>query len=69
MRRFMNALAEQGLEGIRVVVGGTIPPQDIPKLKEMGVAEVFLPGAELSEIARFIHGLARGTSYSPTRVV
>ena len=27
-----------------VTVGGTIPAQDIPELKELGVAEVFTPG-------------------------
>jgi len=58
IRRFMKALRERGLERIRVVVGGTIPPQDIPKLKELGVAGVFLPGAKLSDITEFVQRLA-----------
>jgi methylmalonyl-CoA mutase C-terminal domain/subunit len=62
IRRFMSALQEQGLGRVHVVVGGTIPPQDIPKLKDMGVSGVFLPGAELNEIARFVRKIARGSS-------
>ncbi len=60
MRRFMNALAAQGLGGIRVVVGGTIPPQDVSKLKELGVAGVFTPGVSLSEITGFVRSVAQG---------
>ncbi|MEE9201833.1 MAG: cobalamin-dependent protein [Dehalococcoidia bacterium] len=61
MRRFMNALSEQGLGSIPVVVGGTIPPQDVPRLKELGVAGVFIPGTSLSEITGFVRSIARGT--------
>lgn len=38
----------------RVVLGGTIPPDDIPSLKEAGIAEVFGPGSSLKEIIQFI---------------
>jgi methylmalonyl-CoA mutase C-terminal domain/subunit len=54
MRRFMNRLKEQGLDHILVIVGGVIPDYDIPKLKELGVAEVFLPGQPLKDIVHFI---------------
>jgi methylmalonyl-CoA mutase, C-terminal domain len=37
-------------------VGGTIPAQDIPELKKLGVAEVFTPGAPTSAIIDFIRG-------------
>jgi methylmalonyl-CoA mutase C-terminal domain/subunit len=37
-----------------VLVGGIISPADAAKLKEMGVAEVFIPGASLKNIADFI---------------
>ena len=37
-----------------MTVGGTIPAQDIPELKELGVAEVFTPGAPTQDIIDFI---------------
>src|SRR5207248_350681 len=47
---------EQGIEDVVLIVGGTIPHDDIPKLKELGVAEVFTPGAPTQEIVDFIRG-------------
>jgi len=41
---------------VLVVVGGTIPAQDIPELKQLGVAEVFGPGASTQDIVDFIRG-------------
>ncbi|MFJ9317368.1 methylmalonyl-CoA mutase [Pimelobacter simplex] len=46
-----NALAEQGRDDIMVVIGGVIPPDDVPTLKEMGAAAVFLPGTVIAESA------------------
>jgi len=60
MRRFMSRLKEEGLDHILVIVGGVIPDYDIPKLKELGVAEVFLPGQPLSEVVRFIEERVKG---------
>jgi methylmalonyl-CoA mutase C-terminal domain/subunit len=37
-----------------VVVGGTIPREDSDELKRLGVAEVFTPGAPMSEIVEFL---------------
>jgi methylmalonyl-CoA mutase, C-terminal domain len=48
--RIVDGLKEQGLEDVILVVGGIIPEADIPKLEEMGVAEVFTPGASLPTI-------------------
>jgi methylmalonyl-CoA mutase len=45
------ALAEQGREDIMVVIGGVIPPDDVPTLKEMGAAAVFLPGTVVADSA------------------
>ena len=39
-----------------MTVGGTIPAQDIPELKELGVAEVFTPGAPTADIIDFLRG-------------
>ena len=42
---------------IPVIVGGIIPHKDIPKLKEKGVAEVFLPGSRFDHVGAFIESL------------
>ncbi|VUT26135.1 MAG: methylmalonyl-CoA mutase subunit beta [Candidatus Methanolliviera sp. GoM_asphalt] len=54
MQRFMDKMKEQGLDNVLVVIGGVIHDQDIPKLKELGVAEVFLPGTPLKDIVKFV---------------
>jgi methylmalonyl-CoA mutase len=46
-----KALAERGREDIMVVVGGVIPPDDVPTLLEMGAAAVFPPGTVIAESA------------------
>ena len=46
-----QALAEQGRPDIMVVIGGVIPPDDVPTLQEMGAAAVFLPGTVIAESA------------------
>ena len=43
-------MKEKGLEDVHLTVGGVIPYQDIPKLKEMGVAEVFPGGTSFDDI-------------------
>ncbi|WP_369611581.1 cobalamin B12-binding domain-containing protein [Sulfurisphaera javensis] len=50
----VNLMKEKGLNDVVLVVGGVIPPQDVPKLKEMGVDEVFLPGSSLKEVVEKI---------------
>ena len=52
--KVVELLNEQDAGEIVVVVGGTIPNQDIPELKELGVAEVFTPGAPTQAIIDFI---------------
>jgi methylmalonyl-CoA mutase C-terminal domain/subunit len=47
-------LEAAGLGDVLVVAGGTIPDEDVPKLKELGVAEVFGPGTPLETAVRFI---------------
>ena len=54
--KVVELLREQQAQDILVVVGGTIPAQDIPELKELGVAEVFTPGAPTQKIIDFIQG-------------
>jgi methylmalonyl-CoA mutase C-terminal domain/subunit len=52
--RVVELLAAQGIDDVLVTVGGTIPADDIPELKKLGVAEVFTPGAGTDEIVEFI---------------
>ena len=54
--RVVELLREQDAGDVVVTVGGTIPSQDIPELKELGVAEVFTPGAPTRAIIDFIRG-------------
>jgi methylmalonyl-CoA mutase C-terminal domain/subunit len=57
--RIIELLREQDAGDVVVTVGGTIPAQDIPELKELGVAEVFTPGAPTTDIIDFIEGAVR----------
>jgi len=52
--RILEGLRENGVEDVLVVVGGTIPREDVASLKEQGVAEIFTPGAPMSEIVDFL---------------
>ena len=54
--RVMELLREQGADDVVVTLGGTIPSDDVKELKELGVAEVFTPGASTQEAVDFIRG-------------
>ena len=54
--RVVELLKEQQAGDVVVTVGGTIPADDIPELKQLGVAEVFTPGAPTQDIVDFIRG-------------
>jgi methylmalonyl-CoA mutase C-terminal domain/subunit len=54
--KVIELLREQDAGDVVVTVGGTIPGQDIEELKELGVAEVFTPGAPTQAIIDFIQG-------------
>ena len=54
--RIVQLLREQDIDDVVVTVGGTIPADDIPELKELGVSEVFTPGAPTQDIIDFIQG-------------
>ena len=53
-RKLLELLKERRMEAVQVFVGGIIPAQDIPELRGMGVAEVFLPGASTQDIISMI---------------
>ncbi len=52
--RVVDLLREEGIDDVVLTVGGTIPADDAPELKKLGVAEVFTPGASTDEIVDFI---------------
>ena len=57
-RRVIELLKEKSMDSVRVFVGGIIPAQDIPELKALGVAEVFLPGSSTQDVIRVIEATA-----------
>lgn len=52
--KVVRLLREAGADDIIVFGGGIIPAEDIPALKEAGVAEVFTPGTPLREIVEWV---------------
>ena len=52
--RIMELMKKERLDDVLVIIGGIIPDQDIPKLKELGVAAVFQPGASTEDIVAYI---------------
>src|SRR5262245_39094255 len=58
--RVVELLRAQGADDILVLGGGIIPKEDTPKLKELGIAEVFGPGTSTQDIIHYIRqALAR----------
>lgn len=49
----IELLKNKGVDDIMVVFGGTVPPEDVPKLKEAGISEVFGPGTSLNKIVGY----------------
>jgi methylmalonyl-CoA mutase len=59
-----DALAEEGRDDIMIVVGGVIPPQDVPTLLTMGAAAVFPPGTVIPDAAHdLVKRLAAGLGH------
>jgi methylmalonyl-CoA mutase C-terminal domain/subunit len=54
--KILDLLKERGLDDVLVFGGGIIPETDIPKLKELGVAEIFTPGATMASITDWLTG-------------
>jgi methylmalonyl-CoA mutase C-terminal domain/subunit len=57
--RIVELLREKGLDDVLVVVGGIIPDVDIPKLNDIGIRGIFLPGTPMQQIVHFITGNTR----------
>lgn len=54
--RILELIRGQNLDEVIVMVGGTIPTEDIPELRRLGVGEVFTPGSSTEAIIEFIRG-------------
>ena len=54
--RVVELLKAKEAEDVVVILGGTIPADDIPELKRLGVSEIFTPGASTQEIVDFVRG-------------
>ena len=52
--RILELMKKEKLDDVLVVIGGIIPDPDIPKLKTLGVSEVFQPGASTEDIIKYI---------------
>lgn len=57
--RVVELMREAGIDDVIIFGGGIIPDEDIPRLKELGVSEVFTPGAKMADIVDFIRKNAR----------
>ena len=62
--RIVELLREKGLDDVLVVVGGIIPDVDVPRLNELGINGIFLPGTPMQEIVDFIGRHARSRAES-----
>ena len=55
--KVLELLKAQGQESVRVILGGIIPDEDIPRLKEMGVTAVFGPGTSMDDIIEHMNSV------------
>ncbi|HWP44033.1 MAG TPA: cobalamin B12-binding domain-containing protein [Blastocatellia bacterium] len=57
--RVVELAREAGLDDVIIFGGGIIPDEDIPRLKELGVSEIFTPGSRMEEIIEFLRKNSR----------
>lgn len=55
-RKVVSRLKEAGCGEMPVIVGGAIPPEDVPRVREAGASEVFPVGTKFDEIISWIEG-------------
>jgi methylmalonyl-CoA mutase C-terminal domain/subunit len=56
--RVLELLKDQGQENVKVIIGGIIPDDDLPKLEKMGVAAMFGPGTNTQDIIRIVNKIS-----------
>ncbi len=52
--RVVELMKEQGVDDVLIIGGGVIPDEDIPGLKDAGIAEIFTPGTTTTQMIEFI---------------
>ncbi|HHV26539.1 cobalamin B12-binding domain-containing protein [Anaerosalibacter bizertensis] len=52
--KVVSLLKEEGADDLLIIGGGVIPEDDIPKLKEAGVEEIFTPGTSTKDVVNYI---------------
>jgi methylmalonyl-CoA mutase C-terminal domain/subunit len=60
--RVMELLKEKQMSDVLVIVGGIVPDEDAARLKQLGVAQVYQPGASLEAIVNFIRSSVKQTA-------
>lgn len=55
-KRVLELLKDKGADDVMIIGGGIIPEDDVPKLKKLGIKEVFLPGTSLDKIVGWVKG-------------
>ncbi len=58
--KILDLLKENGQEDVKVFLGGIIPDEDLPKLKELGVSGVYGPGTSTQYIVSDVRSLIKG---------
>lgn len=58
--RILELLKANGQDQVRVFIGGIIPDEDLPRLKKIGVAGVYGPGASTEDIIREVKAAVSG---------
>ena len=57
--RVIELLKENNAEDIKIIAGGIIPDQEIPKWKEIGIDAIFGPGTSTKDIIEYVNGSAK----------
>jgi len=65
--RIISLLKQKGIADIPMIVGGIIPESDVPKLKKMGIREVFGPGTATVQVVSCVKGLVKDKGQPPRR--
>ena len=60
--RVLDLMRAQGLDDVILFGGGIIPDEDVPKLKEIGVAEIFTPGASTQAVIEYLREHVRSAA-------
>ena len=63
--KVLGVLKERGADDVLVFGGGIIPEDDISKLKEMGVANIFTPGASIASITDWLSAALDEREHAP----